>query len=137
VSVATDRANCGACGNACAASATCVGGACSCATTTCNTGFSGSGSFGDSGFTCLRTYTFNVVAGRTYTISTCGSYSGDPYLAVSGACSCSNDDACALGSSCTCTATATGIARLCASSFGSASATWNYTVTSTNGGCCR
>jgi hypothetical protein len=78
-----------------------------------------------------------VVAGRTYTISTCGSYTGDPYVVVSGACVCTNDDSCGLGSSCTCVARSTGTATLCASSFSTASATWNYVVTSLDGGCCR
>ena len=137
VSLATDRSNCGACGNVCGSSATCSGGACQCSQTTCNSGFSGSGSGGGSGSLCLRSYTFQVIAGRTYTISTCGSYGGDPYVRVFGACSCANDDFCGLGASCTCVATATGTATVCASTFSGSSASWNYTVTSTNGGCCR
>ena len=91
--------------------------------------FSGSGSYGNSGASCLASYNFNVVQGQTYTISTCGSFSGDPYLVVSGACTCRNDDSCGLGSQCTCTATSTGTATICASSYASASASWNYQVT--------
>jgi hypothetical protein len=90
--------------------------------------FSGSGCNGQSGAVCLATYPFNVTAGRTYTISTCPNFTGDTYLVVSGACSCFNDDYCQLGSSCSCTATSTGTATICASTFGSQCASWNYTV---------
>lgn len=136
LNVATDNANCGACGRVCSGTTSCRGGVCTCPITTCASGFSGSGSNGGSGATCLRTYTFPVVAGRTYTISTCASYTGDTYLVVRGACSCINDDSCVLGSQCTCTATSTGTATICASSYATNSASWNYTVTSTDGGCC-
>ena len=98
-------------------------------TVTCRTFPSGSGSNGGSGASCRASYSFSVVAGRTYTISTCGSYSGDPWLRVSGACSCSNDDACGLGSSCTCTATSNGTATICASTYSTSAASWRYTVT--------
>ena len=91
--------------------------------------FSGSGSNGNSGASCVASYNFNVVQGQTYTISTCGSFSGDPYLVVSGACSCRNDDSCGLGSQCTCTASTTGTAYVCASSYSTACALWNYQVT--------
>ncbi len=126
--LSTDASNCGACGNAC--SATCVSSLC---TTPCP-GLSGSGSNGGSGTTCLQSRSFRVIAGQTYTISTCGSYSGDPYLVVSGACSCRNDDGCGfLGSTCSCTATSTGTATICASTWSTSSASWNYTI---SGGAC-
>ncbi|MDO9018361.1 MAG: hypothetical protein Q8S73_10850 [Deltaproteobacteria bacterium] len=101
----------------------------------CRSGFAGSGSGGMSGARCLARYTFQVVRGGTYTISTCGRSTGDPFLSVSGACTCSNDDSCGLGSQCTCTATATGVATICASTFATQSATWSYQVSSANGGC--
>ncbi|HSR89158.1 MAG TPA: hypothetical protein VLK22_02010, partial [Candidatus Udaeobacter sp.] len=95
--------------------------------------FTGSGSNGQSGANCLAMYNYPVVAGQTYTISTCDNYSGDTYLKTMGACTCNpsgNDDACGgLGSQCTCTATSTGTATICASTFSSASASWNYQVT--------
>lgn len=91
---------------------------------------SGSGAGGNSGTTCHATYTFWANAGSTHTISTCGSFSGDTYLKVSGACTCSNDDACGSGSSCTCTASTSGNVTVCASTYGSLSGSWNYTVSS-------
>jgi len=54
----------------------------------------GSGSGGGSGATCLASYDFAVVAGWTYTIGTCATFTGDTYLRVTGACACSNDDGC-------------------------------------------
>ncbi len=102
----------------------------------CVSGLSGSGAAGASGQTCLGRHSFNVVAGRTYVISTCGRSSGDTFLVVTGACACSNDDACDLGSECRCTATATGVAVLCASTYGNESASWSYAVTPTDGGAC-
>lgn len=102
----------------------------------CVSGLSGSGSNGRNGATCLARYTFNVEAGRTYTISTCGRSTGDTFLVVTGACACTNDDACDVGSECTCTATATGPAVICASTYASEAATWSYAVTPTNGGRC-
>lgn len=91
--------------------------------------FSGSGSNGNSGSNCLQSYTFNVKKGNTYTISTCGNYSGDPYVRVSGACTCFNDDYCSLGSQCECEGNYDGVATICASTYGQTVATWNYTVT--------
>ncbi|MEI8257657.1 MAG: hypothetical protein WCJ30_18430, partial [Deltaproteobacteria bacterium] len=139
VDVTSDETNCGACGNVCPAGSSCTAGTCACSGTlsACSAGstsilagpFAGSGSSGNSGATCRGTYTFPVVAGQTYTISTCGSFSGDPYLVVSGACSCTNDDYCGNASQCTCTATTTGTATLCASTFATLAATWSYVVT--------
>ncbi len=91
--------------------------------------FTGNGSDGGSGTRCLQTYRFMAIAGRSYTISTCDSFSGDPYLVVSGVCACNNDDSCGLGSACTCVASFTGIATVCASSYSDMSATWSYTLT--------
>ena len=100
----------------------------------CGGPFSGSGDWGDSGWYCLADYTFRAIAGNTYTISTCASCSGDTYLVVSGACYCEDDDGCGgLCSECTCTATYNGDANICASTYGSSSATWSYTVS----GVCR
>lgn len=96
--------------------------------------FSGSGSNGGSGATCLANNTFTAIAGNSYTISTCDSYTGDSYLVVSGSCSCSNDDtggACGLGSTCSCTAASTGVANICASTYSTSSATWSYAITGT------
>ncbi|HEY3353694.1 MAG TPA: LamG-like jellyroll fold domain-containing protein [Polyangia bacterium] len=90
--------------------------------------FVGSGAGGGSGAVCLATYDFPVVAGRSYTISTCGSNSGDTYLKVTGACECENDDTCGLGSACTCVAAASGTATICASSYGGADASWSYVI---------
>ncbi len=135
VNTMTDPANCGRCGSSCASGVACSGGACGGARTTCASGFSGSGGNGNSGSVCLRTYTFNVIAGHSYTISTCAGFSGDPYLRVTGACTCANDDSCGHGSTCTCRATTTGTATICASSYLDQFATWNYEVTSTDGGC--
>ncbi len=99
----------------------------------CQSGLSGSGTDGGSGAVCHQRYTFAVVQGRTYTVSTCGRSSGDTFLVVSGDCNCSNDDGCAGGgSACTCTATSDGIAVICASTFGSATASWSYSVTGCN-----
>ena len=97
--------------------------------------FSGSGSNGGSGTTCLGTYSFNAIAGNTYTISTCGGSTGDTYLVVSGACSCTDDDYCASfgGSQCTCTATSSGPVTICASTYSSSSGSWNYTIAGTCG----
>ncbi|MBI5485862.1 MAG: hypothetical protein HY905_00870 [Deltaproteobacteria bacterium] len=106
-------------------------------THTCGTGpvygpcggpFSGSGCSGGSGGTCLASYSFNAVAGNSYVISTCGSFSGDTYLRLTGCCNLSNDDWCGLGSEITCTATCTGPVNICASTYSSSCATWNYTV---------
>lgn len=94
----------------------------------CPRGLTGAGSGGGSGAYCLATYTFPVVYGRSYEISTCGRSTGDTYLKVTGACTCTNDDACGLGSRCTCTASYTGTAYICASTYGSSSATWDYSV---------
>ncbi len=102
----------------------------------CVSGLAGSGTNGGSGARCLAQYTFNVEAGRTYTISTCGRSTGDTFLVVTGACACSNDDACDVGSECTCTASATGVAVLCASTYAAQTASWSYAVTATNGGRC-
>ena len=102
--------------------------------TPCASGFAGSGANGGSGARCLSSYRVNVEAGRTYVFSTCGRSTGDTWLVVSGACACSNDDFCDVGSECRCTATATGVATICASTYGTQSAAWNYAVTSTNGG---
>ncbi|MBI2436402.1 MAG: hypothetical protein HYV41_01495 [Candidatus Magasanikbacteria bacterium] len=96
--------------------------------------YSGSGSGGNSGSKCISTYSFPVTAGSTYTISTCDSYSGDPYLKVNGTCTCNNDDSCGLGSKCTCKATSNGTATICASTYGSTSASWSYKVTATCSG---
>ena len=104
--------------------------------TACVSNLTGSGTNGGSGARCLSMWSFNVEAGRTYTISTCGQYTGDPWLVVSGACACTNDDTCGMGSECTCTATATGVATLCASTYQTQPGTWNYSVTATNGGRC-
>ncbi|MEI8255799.1 MAG: pre-peptidase C-terminal domain-containing protein, partial [Deltaproteobacteria bacterium] len=93
--------------------------------------YSGSGSGGGSGATCFGRYSFPTVAGATYTISTCGGYSGDTWMRVDGTCVCANDDSCGLGSACSCTATSTGTATICASTWSSASASWNYVVTGT------
>ncbi|OGH79128.1 MAG: hypothetical protein A3I74_05255 [Candidatus Magasanikbacteria bacterium RIFCSPLOWO2_02_FULL_47_16] len=91
--------------------------------------FNGDGANGGSGATCLSSYNFNTVAGKTYQISTCGSFGGDPYLKVIGSCTCTNDDLCGLGSQCTCTATSTGTATICASTYGGDFAYWSYNVT--------
>ncbi|HEY3357907.1 MAG TPA: hypothetical protein VGQ83_31945 [Polyangia bacterium] len=96
---------------------------------TCPGPFPGSGSGGGSGATCFDTFNFMAKAGYTYTISTTASYSGDTYVVVYGACNCTNDDYGGLGSQCTCTAAYDGPAYICASSYGSASASYNYTVT--------
>lgn len=102
----------------------------------CVSGLAGSGTNGGSGARCLAQYRFNVEAGRTYTISTCGRSTGDTFLVVTGACACSNDDACDVGSECTCTASTTGVAVLCASTYATQTASWSYAVTATNGGRC-
>ncbi|MBI5500454.1 MAG: hypothetical protein HY907_09435 [Deltaproteobacteria bacterium] len=100
----------------------------------CGGPFSGSGDWGDSGWYCLDNYSFRAIAGNTYTISTCASCSGDTYVVVSGACTCEDDDGCGgLCSECTCTATSDGDANICASTYGTSSATWSYTVS----GVCR
>ena len=91
--------------------------------------FAGAGSNGGSGASCLANYTFDAIAGNSYTISTCANFTGDTYLVVSGACTCSNDDACGLGSECTCVATTTGPVDICASTYNTTSATWEYTIT--------
>jgi hypothetical protein len=92
--------------------------------------FSGYGTGGNYGRSCIARYNFNVVVGHTYTISTTHHFGGDTFLRVSGACSCSNDDfARGFGSQCSCRATRNGVATICASSFGSRRATWNYRVT--------
>ena len=98
-------------------------------TTTTNVSLSGSGTGGQNGTTCFTTYDYPVMAGYTYEISTCGSFSGDTYLKVTGACECTNDDANGgLGSACTCTATSDGTMTVCGSTFGTAAATWNYVI---------
>jgi hypothetical protein len=84
---------------------------------------------------CLARYTFRVEAGRSYTISTCDEFTGDPVLRVTGACACANDDACGLGPRCTCTATEDGEAEICASSYQFTAATWSYSVTTPGGRC--
>jgi hypothetical protein len=94
--------------------------------------FAGSGSNGQSGTYCRGSYSFNAVAGRTYTISTCDSYTGDPYLSLGGVCSGSIDDYCGLGPQLTCTPSTSGVATICASTYSDRSATWSYTVTSTS-----
>ncbi|HSR89077.1 MAG TPA: hypothetical protein VLK22_01580, partial [Candidatus Udaeobacter sp.] len=95
--------------------------------------FSGSGSNGQSGTNCLAIYSFPVISGNMYRISTCDSFSGDTYLKTNGACVCYpnrvNDDFCGSGSECDCYATSTGMGTICASTFSSASAAWNYKVT--------
>lgn len=103
----------------------------------------GSGSNGQSSDTTigniLATYTFPVVAGQTYTVSTCDSpfLTGDTVVAVAGGCEgygwgiCLNDNACGQGSKCVCKATATGTATVYASTHGSSAASWQYTVTAT------
>ncbi|MBI5502271.1 MAG: hypothetical protein HY907_18655 [Deltaproteobacteria bacterium] len=100
----------------------------------CGGPFSGSGSGGNSGAVCLATYSFNAIAGNTYIISTCGSYGGDPYVRLSGCCAGSNDDSCGLGSQISCVATCTGPVNICASSYSSSFASWNYTVAGTCSG---
>ena len=50
--------------------------------------YSGSGSNGEYGAVCLNTWNYYVYSGRTYTFSTCDKYSGDPYLKVTGCCTC-------------------------------------------------
>jgi hypothetical protein len=98
----------------------------------CGGPFSGSGDSGESGWYCLGDYTFRAIAGNMYTISTCGSCTGDTYVQVTGACSCSDDDGCGdLCSECSCTATSDGDVNICASTYSLSSATWSYTVTGT------
>jgi hypothetical protein len=127
----TDRLSCGSCGAACGTNQNCANcGVCACTTAVCRSALAGSGSNGMSGARCLQNWNFTVVAGRTYTITTLGQFTGDPFVVVSGACSCRNDDTCGLGAQCTCTATSSGTATICASTFSSTSATWNYIVRS-------
>ena len=90
--------------------------------------YTGSGSFGQSGI-CLQTASFPVTQGNSYTISNCGSNTGDSYLRVDGACTCANDDYCGRGSLCSCYGATTGSATICASTYGSSAATWSYQVT--------
>jgi len=102
----------------------------------CPSGLSGGGTTSagdDTG--CLATYTFRVERGHTYTVSTCGSFTGDPLVRVAGACRCANDDACELGARCTCTATEDGEATICAASFPGLAASWSCTVTTSAGRC--
>jgi hypothetical protein len=94
----------------------------------CGGPFTGSGSGGESGAVCLETYGFSAIAGNLYVISTCGSFSGDTYLAVRGACTCESDDECDLGSECSCIADYDGEATICASTYDGDFATWSYTV---------
>jgi alpha-tubulin suppressor-like RCC1 family protein len=84
---------------------------------------------------CLERYTFQVVEGVTYTISTCDSFTGDPVVHVTGACRCDNDNSCGLGARCTCVAESSGEATICASSRAATAASWSYTVTSSSGRC--
>ncbi|MFO0607876.1 MAG: MXAN_6577-like cysteine-rich protein [Polyangiales bacterium] len=104
--------------------------------TACPSGLRGGGTTLPSDPTgCLATYTFPVQHGQRYTVSTCADFTGDPVLRVTGNCQCESDDSCGLGSSCTCVAFGDGVATVCARSFPGTAATWNYTVTSSNGRC--
>ena len=100
-------------------------------------GLRGSGGDGRSGARCLQEFSVQVESGHSYTFSTVGRSSGDTFLRVSGACNCSNDDARnSVASECECRATQTGLATICASTYSGNSASWDYSVRSSDGGGC-
>ena len=100
-------------------------------------GLRGSGNNGRSGARCLQEFPVQVESGHSYTFSTAGASSGDTFLRVSGACNCSNDDARnSVASECECRATQTGLATICASTYSGNSASWDYSVRSSDGGGC-
>jgi hypothetical protein len=100
--------------------------------TTCRGPHEGTGRTSSPG-SCIETYLVGVYAGETYTISTCGSSSMDPLLAVYGACNCVLYEDCGgvvgAGNYCSCTATSTGLMTICASAAqADETVRWSYTV---------
>ena len=104
--------------------------------------FTGSGSNGSNGDTCLKTDQFSAVSGHNYTVAACsgdgGSNTGDSWLRLTGTPSgtLNDDDGCpdaadTLGSRLTFTAGSSGTVTVCESTYLTFPATWSYNIKDT------